>query len=90
GLVCDVAKYIGYKRNLPVVGVPTVLSVDGFFTGIVATRDRGTVVYQDTGPATTVVIDWDVVRSAPAHFRGTGIAEILSMVTGLLDWRYAA
>jgi glycerol-1-phosphate dehydrogenase [NAD(P)+] len=90
GLVCDVAKYIGYKRNLPVVVVPTVLSVDGFFTGIVATRDRGTVVYQDTGPATTVVIDWDVVRSAPAHFRGTGIAEILSMVTGLLDWRYAA
>ncbi len=90
GLVCDAAKYIGYKRHLPVVVVPTVLSVDGFFTGIVATRDKGTVVYQDTGPAQTVVIDWDVVRSAPAQFRGTGIAEILSIVTGLLDWRYAA
>lgn len=90
GLVADVAKYIGYKRTVPVVIVPTVLSVDGFFTGIVATRDRGTVVYQDTGPASKVIIDWDVVRSAPAQFRGTGIAEILSMVTGLLDWRYAA
>lgn len=90
GLVCDVAKYIGSKRNVPVVVVPTVLSVDGFFTGIVATRDRGTVVYQETGPASKVIIDWDVVRSAPAQFRGTGIAEILSMVTGLLDWRYAA
>ena len=90
GLVADVAKYVGWKRNLPVVVIPTVLSVDGFFTAIVATRDGGTVVYQDTGPAERVIIDWDIVAAAPAHFRGTGIAEILSIVTGLLDWRYAA
>jgi hypothetical protein len=30
------------------------------------------------------------VRNAPAHIRGTGIVELLSIVTGLLDWRYAA
>ncbi len=90
GLVADVAKYIGWKRNLPVVIIPTVLSVDGFFTAIVATREGGTVVYQDTGPAERVIIDWDIVAAAPPHFRGTGIAEILSIVTGLLDWRYAA
>lgn len=89
GLVADVAKYVGWRRGLPVVIVPTVLSVDGFFTAIVATRDGGTVVYQDTGPAERVIIDWDVVAAAPPHFRGTGIAEILSIVTGLLDWRYA-
>ena len=33
GLVTDVAKYIGWKNNLPTVTVPTVLSQDGFFTG---------------------------------------------------------
>jgi glycerol-1-phosphate dehydrogenase [NAD(P)+] len=90
GLVADVAKYIGWRRNLPVILVPTALSVDGFFTAMVAVRDEGTVRYEITGPADKVIIDWDVVSAAPAHLRGTGIAEILSMVTGLLDWRYAA
>jgi glycerol-1-phosphate dehydrogenase [NAD(P)+] len=90
GLVADVAKYIGWKRNLPVVIAPTVLSVDGFFTAIVAVREKGTVQYETTGPASRVIIDWDVVSEAPPHYRGTGIAEILSIVTGLLDWRYAA
>lgn len=90
GLVADVAKYVGTKRKLPVTLIPTALSVDGFFTALVAVRETGTVSYETTGPVAEVIIDWDVVSSAPPHIRGTGIAEILSIVTGLLDWRYAA
>ncbi|MDX1993110.1 MAG: iron-containing alcohol dehydrogenase [bacterium] len=90
GTVSDIAKYIGRKRGLPVVIIPTALSVDGFFTPLVAVRERGGMTYEETGPADRVIIDWDVVSQAPVHLRGTGIAEILSIVTGLLDWRYAA
>ncbi len=90
GLVADVAKYVGWKNEIPVVLVPTALSVDGFFTAIVAVRENKSVHYETTGPAEVVYIDWDVVSQAPANIRGTGIAEILSIVTGLLDWRYAA
>ncbi|NJL56217.1 iron-containing alcohol dehydrogenase [bacterium] len=90
GMVADVGKYIAWKRGLPAVIVPTALSVDGFFTPIVAVREEGSVGYAETGPAERVIIDWEVVSSAPPHLRGTGIAEILSIVTGLLDWRYAA
>lgn len=90
GLVADVAKYVGWKRRLPVTLIPTALSVDGFFTALVAVREEGTVGYETTGPVDLVVVDWDVVSTAPPNLRGTGIAEILSIVTGLLDWRYAA
>jgi len=90
GLACDVAKYVAMKNGLPAVVIPTALSVDGFFTAIVAVRQDGTVKYVTTGPAEKVFIDWDIVASAPDHIRGTGITEILSMTTGLLDWRYAA
>ena len=90
GLTCDVAKYVASKNNLPSVIIPTALSVDGFFTAIVAVRKEGTVQYEETGPAEKVIIDWEIVSNAPAHIRGTGITEILSMTTGLLDWRYAA
>jgi glycerol-1-phosphate dehydrogenase [NAD(P)+] len=90
GLASDVAKYIGWVNKLPVVVIPTALSVDGFFTGLVAVRDGGTVEYVTTGPAEQVVIDWEVIRGAPQFIRGAGILELLTIVTGLLDWRYAA
>jgi glycerol-1-phosphate dehydrogenase [NAD(P)+] len=90
GLVSDAAKYIGWARKLPVITIPTALSVDGFFTSLVAVRENGTVHYVTTGPAQQIVIDWEIIRNAPAHIRGTGIVELLSIVTGLLDWRYAA
>lgn len=89
GLVADAAKYIGWANKKPVVVVPTALSVDGFFTSIAAIREDGSVKYETTGPAEQVVIDWEVIRNAPAHIRGTGICELLSIVTGLLDWQYA-
>jgi glycerol-1-phosphate dehydrogenase [NAD(P)+] len=90
GLASDAAKFIGRTRNLPTIVVPTALSVDGFFTAIVAVREEGSVKYVETGPSDTIIIDWEVVRNAPANIRGTGIVELLSIVTGLLDWRYAA
>lgn len=90
GLIADVAKYVAYKNHIPAVIIPTALSVDGFFTALVAVREDGTVRYETTGPAERVIIDFDVVASAPPHIRGTGIVEILTMTTGLLDWRFAA
>ncbi|MBW4438733.1 MAG: iron-containing alcohol dehydrogenase [Pleurocapsa minor GSE-CHR-MK-17-07R] len=90
GLVSDVAKYLGWKRKLPVVIVPTVLSQDGYFTSLVAARNGGTTHYIETGPVSKVIMNWDVIRTAPPHVRGAGIIELLCIVTGLLDWRYAA
>ncbi len=89
GLVADAAKYIGWKRGLPVVVVPTALSADGFFTALAAVREDNTVRYVTTGPAERIIIDWDVIGSAPANIRGAAIVELLTIVTGLLDWRYA-
>lgn len=90
GMVADCAKYIAFRRNLPCVIIPTALSVDGFFTPIVAARMDDSVHYIETGAAEKVVIDWDVIRAAPPYIRGAAIVELLTIVTGILDWRYAA
>ncbi|MDX2162778.1 MAG: iron-containing alcohol dehydrogenase [bacterium] len=90
GLVADVAKYLGWARKIPVVLIPTALSVDGFFTPIVAARTSGSVQYVETGPAERIIVDWSVIRNAPLHVRGAAIVELLTITTGLLDWRYAA
>ncbi|MFN8451912.1 MAG: iron-containing alcohol dehydrogenase [Anaerolineae bacterium] len=90
GMVGDAAKYVAWKKGLPVVLVPTSLSQDGFFTALVAAREDGTVGYVTTGPAERLIIDWDVIRAAPQSVRGAGIVELLTIVTGILDWKYAA
>lgn len=90
GMVADAAKYIASRRSLPAVVMPTALTVDGFFTPIVAMRVAGSVEYVTTGPAERIYIDWDVIRTAPPHYRGAAIVELLTIVTGLLDWKYAA
>lgn len=90
GMVADAAKYVAWKKGLPVILVPTSLSQDGFFTALVAARADGTVNYVTTGPAEKLIIDWDVVRAAPQSVRGAGIVELLTIVTGILDWKYAA
>lgn len=90
GLVSDVAKYVGWKNELPVVVAPTALSVDGFFTALVAARKGDVVEYVTTGPSEKLIIDWDVIRDAPQRVRGAAILELLTMASGLLDWRYAA
>ncbi|MEP7290975.1 MAG: iron-containing alcohol dehydrogenase [Chloroflexota bacterium] len=89
GMVADAAKYVGWKRGLPVVIIPTALSQDGFFTALVAARGDGTVNYITTGPAEKLIIDWEVIRAAPQNVRGAAIVELLTIVTGILDWRYA-
>lgn len=90
GLVCDAAKYLGWTTSKPVVLVPTALSNDGPFTALVAARKGGTVHYVTTGPATQIIIDWDVIRTAPPRVRGAAITELLTITTGILDWKFAA
>jgi glycerol-1-phosphate dehydrogenase [NAD(P)+] len=90
GLVCDVAKYIGWKNKLPVIVIPTALSVDGFFTALVAARKGGVVEYVTTGPVERLIFDWSVISAAPTRVRGSAILELLTMVSGLLDWQLAA
>ncbi len=90
GMVSDASKYVGWKKKLPVVVVPTCLSQDGFLTALVAARTDGTVNYITTGPVEKLIIDWDVIRAAPQNYRGAGIVELLTIVTGILDWKYAA
>lgn len=89
GVVADVAKYLGYKRGLPVVLIPTALTNDGLLTPLVAARTDGTVHYVSTGAAETMIIDWQVIQNAPRHLRGAAIVELLTIVTGIRDWQYA-
>ncbi len=89
GLAVDAAKYLAVKHELPLVCLPTALSVDAFLTWASGYRHDGCVYYMETKPPDTLVIDFDVLAAAPATIRAAGICDVLSIATGSWDWRFA-
>ena len=89
GLVADAAKYAAVKLDLPLVCLPTALSVDAFITCASGVRQDGCVVYIETKVPETLIVDLDVIASAPASIRAAGICDVLSIYTGLWDWNFA-
>jgi glycerol-1-phosphate dehydrogenase [NAD(P)+] len=89
GLPADAAKYLAYKKSLELVCIPTVLSVDAFLTWASGIRSQGCVRYIATKPPDHLVIDLDVIAEAPPDIRAAGICDVLSIATGLWDWKYA-
>jgi glycerol dehydrogenase-like iron-containing ADH family enzyme len=89
GTALDTAKYLAWKRGLPLVQIPTITSVDAGFTDAIGVRSEGRVRYVGTIVPEEVVLDIDLIRSAPAHLNRAGIGDVLSCHTGLHDWRAA-
>src|SRR5258708_6563233 len=90
GLVIDVAKAVAAKNDTPLVIIPTAISSDTPFSAMATLQADGELVEQDTAPAQQVLIDLDLIKSAPPEQRAAGIVDVMSIVTGLLDWGYAA
>jgi glycerol-1-phosphate dehydrogenase [NAD(P)+] len=87
GVPVDAAKYVAKELDLPLICVPTALSVDAFFTPSSGVRRDGCVRYIETLPPEIALIDLDVVAAAPPAVRAAGIIDVLSIATGSFDWK---
>jgi glycerol-1-phosphate dehydrogenase [NAD(P)+] len=89
GLVADASKYIASKLNLPLVVLPTALSVDAFITAASGIRKDGCVYYIETKVPERLILDLGTVAKAPASIRAAGITDVMSIATGAWDWKFA-
>jgi len=89
GLTADAAKYMAAKSGLPLLVIPTSLSVDAFITAASGIRRDGCVYYIETKPPENLILDLDVIAAAPATIRSAGITDVMSIATGSWDWRFA-
>jgi glycerol-1-phosphate dehydrogenase [NAD(P)+] len=89
GLATDTAKYVAAKKVLPLVSLPTALTVDAFLTWTSGYRERGCVYYTETKAPDRLIIDYAVLAAAPASLRAAGICDVLSIATGSWDWKFA-
>ena len=89
GRAIDAAKYMAWKRNIRLITIPTILSVDAFVTPAAAVRGNHEVVYIGNVSPDPLIIDYDVIRTAPVTLNIAGIGDILSVHTATYDWELA-
>lgn len=87
GQAVDVAKFVAWRRRLPLFQVPTAMSVNAPFGQRAGLRRDGIVRYVGWAVPEAVYVDFDVVASAPAGLNRAGVGDILCYHTAHLDWR---
>jgi glycerol-1-phosphate dehydrogenase [NAD(P)+] len=90
GQAIDLGKYLAWKRGVRLVSVPTILSVDAFVTPAAGIRRGHRVEYVGQTSPDPLVIDYDLIRTAPPELNIAGVGDLLSIHTACFDWELAA
>lgn len=86
GKVIDTAKMVAKQRKVALLCIPSALSSDGITSPIAVLRDdEGRVQSFSSAIPACVVVDLSVTTKAPVSLVESGIGDILSNVSALLD-----
>ncbi|MDE7212250.1 MAG: iron-containing alcohol dehydrogenase family protein, partial [Lachnospiraceae bacterium] len=88
GKVIDAAKYVGFLQKLPFISVPTSSSSDGFSSASASLLVNGRRCSVPARIAYGIVVDSEVIKSAPDRFLYSGIGDMISKITALYDWLF--
>lgn len=89
GQAVDVAKFLAWKRRLPLFQVPTSMTVNAPFGHRAGLRVDGIVRYLGYAVPEVVYVDFEVIRSAPPEINRSGVGDILCYHTAHRDWQIA-
>jgi glycerol-1-phosphate dehydrogenase [NAD(P)+] len=89
GLAIDSAKFVAWKKQKCFISIPTVVSADVTLCRAIAVREDWKVRYIGDKMPDRLIIDFDIIQSAPAHINRGGVCDILSCYTALKDWEIA-
>lgn len=88
GKVIDAAKYCGFLLNLPFISIPTSSSSDGFSSSSASLVVEGRRKSVPAKLAYGIIVDTEVIKSAPDKFLYSGIGDMVAKITALYDWKY--
>lgn len=88
GKVIDAAKYIGYILRIPFISVPTSSSSDGFSSSSASLIVNGHRKSLPAKMAYGILVDTDVIKSAPVRFLYSGIGDMVSKISSTYDWQH--
>lgn len=88
GKVIDAAKYMGFLRKIPFISIPTSTSSDGFSSSSASLIVEGRRNSVPAKMAYGIIVDTQVLKTAPIKFLYSGIGDMISKITALYDWQF--
>jgi glycerol dehydrogenase-like iron-containing ADH family enzyme len=92
GTACDSAKYFAWKfkeefdYDLDLYLMPSIISVDAFLCSSIAVRDQNKVKYIGESNPKNIIIDFDLIKTAPSYLNRAGVSDTISITSALGDW----
>ncbi|MDE2718349.1 MAG: iron-containing alcohol dehydrogenase [Chloroflexota bacterium] len=91
GLVLDVSKYVALTRQLPLVLIPTIVSTGAIIHSVFAEwegRNLGDTKNWPWIDPEYVLVDYDIVLSAPDHLNIAGVGDVLCGYSCICEWKH--
>lgn len=88
GKSLDAAKYAAFLKKLPFISIPTSISNDGFSSSFCSLIVNGKRTSVNASMPYGIIVDIDVIKSAPEKFIFSGIGDLVSKITSLYDWEF--
>lgn len=91
GLALDASKYVALTKQLPLVLVPTIVSTGAIVHSVFAEWEGRNLGNTDNWPwldAEYVLIDYEVVLSAPDYLNIAGIGDVLCGYSAICEWQH--
>lgn len=90
GKVIDAGKYAAFLKGLPFISVPTSSSSDGFSSSTASLLVEGRRASVPAKLAYGILVDTQVIRTAPEKYIYSGIGDMVAKITALYDWVFEA
>ncbi len=87
GTLNDMAKSVATRAGIPSGVLPTAASMDGYCSAGAALMREGFKVTDTVNPPAHVLVDADVIRTAPREMTAAGFGDIVGKYTCLADWQ---
>jgi glycerol-1-phosphate dehydrogenase [NAD(P)+] len=87
GTLNDMAKSVATRAGIPSGVLPTAASMDGYCSAGAALMREGFKVTDTVNPPAHVLVDADVIRTAPRIMTAAGFGDIVGKYTCLADWQ---
>ncbi len=87
GTLNDMAKSVATRAGIPSGVLPTAASMDGYCSAGAALMRNGFKVTDTVNPPAHVLVDADVIKTAPRIMTAAGFGDIVGKYTCLADWQ---
>ena len=89
GSVLDIVKYCASKCDVPYITVPSTLSNDAVYSCVSRLTTEGKKRSYGVQPPLGIIVDLEVVKKSPKELILAGVADLVSNLSALEDWKLA-